>query len=176
MSLWRTNGFRALSVRANLKAVAAVIGRPYREVLDAALWDSGNAIRSDAAPRAYSEVLADAIYALTEATRLTTFRVWRVALRGVGLGLVEFVEGECPCVSWPSRRPDDEDQVGQLDATSFGCDAIGWACPGVVVLGHLSPGFSRRCNASGGTHIVIVAEETWLALSTCIWQIPRHKP
>ena len=79
MSLWRTNGFRALPTRANLESVAAVIGRPYREVLDAALWDSGYAIRSDAAPRAYSEVLADAVYALTEATRLTTFRVRRTA-------------------------------------------------------------------------------------------------
>lgn len=79
LSLWRTTGFRGLPDRANLDAVASVIGRPYREVLDAALWDTGYAAPTDGAPRAYDEVLADAIRVLTEATRLTNHRVRRTA-------------------------------------------------------------------------------------------------
>ena len=36
LSLWRTTGFRALPARNTLDGVAAVVGRPYREVLEAA--------------------------------------------------------------------------------------------------------------------------------------------
>lgn len=38
---WRTKGVRRLPDRANLVAAAGVIGRPYREVLSAALFDTG---------------------------------------------------------------------------------------------------------------------------------------
>lgn len=68
---WRTNGVRRLPERANLVATARVIGRPYREVLSAALFDTGylDAVSNETRP--HDEVLADAIAVLTEATRLT---------------------------------------------------------------------------------------------------------
>lgn len=68
---WRTKGLRRLPERTNLVAAARVIGRPYREVLSAALFDTGYLAASDTEPRPYSEVLHDAIGVLTEATRLT---------------------------------------------------------------------------------------------------------
>ena len=39
--LWHETGLRALPTQANLRSVAATIGRPYRQVLDAALRDTG---------------------------------------------------------------------------------------------------------------------------------------
>lgn len=68
---WRTNGVRRLPERANLAAAARVIGRPYREVLSAALFDTGYLDAGTDAPRPHDEVLHDAISALTEASRLT---------------------------------------------------------------------------------------------------------
>ena len=69
---WRTNGVRRLPERANLVAVARVIGCAYRDVLSAALFDTGYLTAEHAAhPRPYTEVLQDAIAVLTEATRLT---------------------------------------------------------------------------------------------------------
>lgn len=69
---WRIHGVRRLPDRTNLAAVARVIGRPYREALSAALFDTGYLTDDQAAlPRPYGEVLADAIAVLTEATRLT---------------------------------------------------------------------------------------------------------
>jgi transcriptional regulator with XRE-family HTH domain len=68
---WRTNGVRRLPERANLVAAARVIGRPYREVLSAALFDTGYLDAGTDAPRPYDEVLHDAISVLTEASRLT---------------------------------------------------------------------------------------------------------
>lgn len=55
LSLWRKAEFRGLSDRSNLGADASVIGRPYREILDAA------------------------IRVLSEATRLSNHRVRRTA-------------------------------------------------------------------------------------------------
>jgi transcriptional regulator with XRE-family HTH domain len=72
LRLWRTNGVRRLPERTNLVAVARVIGEPYREVLSAALFDTGYLTATDTrAPRPYAEVLNDAISALTEAAHLT---------------------------------------------------------------------------------------------------------
>lgn len=69
---WRKNGVSRLPDRANLASVARVIGRPYRDVLSAALFDTEYLTDSQAAtPRPYSEVLHDAIAVLTEATHLT---------------------------------------------------------------------------------------------------------
>lgn len=69
---WRTNGVSRLPGRTNLAAVARIIGRPYREVLSAALFDTGYLTDDQArVPRPYDEVLHDAINVLTEATRLT---------------------------------------------------------------------------------------------------------
>jgi transcriptional regulator with XRE-family HTH domain len=68
---WRTNGLRRLPERANLVSAARVIGRPYREVLSAALFDTGYLDAGTDAPRPYDEVLHDAINVLTEASRLT---------------------------------------------------------------------------------------------------------
>lgn len=69
---WRINGVSRLPDRANLAAVARVIGRPYREVLSAALFDTGYLTDTQAAiPRPYDEVLHDAVGVLTEASRLT---------------------------------------------------------------------------------------------------------
>ncbi|OCW86972.1 hypothetical protein A8M60_02190 [Nocardia farcinica] len=68
---------------------------------------------------------------------------------------------------WLSGWTHDECQVAQLDAAAFGCDAVGRTGAGVVVLGHRSASCLGR-RASGGTHRVIVAEETWLTLSTGI--------
>jgi transcriptional regulator with XRE-family HTH domain len=69
---WRTNGVSRLPDRANLAAVARVIGRPYREVLSAALFDTDYLTDAQAAiPRPYDEVLHDAVSVLTEASRLT---------------------------------------------------------------------------------------------------------
>lgn len=69
---WRKFGVSRLPDRTNLAAVARVIGRPYREVLSAALQDTEYLTPelSDQ-PRPYGEILGDAIAALTEATRLT---------------------------------------------------------------------------------------------------------
>ena len=68
---WRINGVRRLPDRVNLAATARVIGRPYREVLSAALYDTGYLDADTDAPRPYDEVLRDAINVLTEASRLT---------------------------------------------------------------------------------------------------------
>ncbi|EUA09731.1 helix-turn-helix family protein [Mycobacterium kansasii 662] len=69
---WRTNGVRRLPERDNLAAVARVTGRAYRDVLSAALFDTGYlTVEHPAQPRPYTEVLQDAIAVLTEATRLT---------------------------------------------------------------------------------------------------------
>lgn len=69
---WRINGVSRLPDRTNLAAVARVIGRPYREVLSAALFDTGYLTDDQAAiPRPHDEVLHDAISVLTEASRLT---------------------------------------------------------------------------------------------------------
>jgi hypothetical protein len=72
LRLWRVNGVRRLPERANLAAVARTIGQPYRQVLSAALFDTGYLTAPDTAvPRPYDEVLHDAIAALTEAAHLT---------------------------------------------------------------------------------------------------------
>lgn len=74
LSQWRSNGLRELPARTRLDALASTIGRPYREVLDAALADTGYAdVRAavvDGA-RTYDEILNDAVRVLTEAARLT---------------------------------------------------------------------------------------------------------
>jgi hypothetical protein len=41
LRLWRINGVRRLPERANLAAVARIIGQPYRQILSAALFDTG---------------------------------------------------------------------------------------------------------------------------------------
>jgi transcriptional regulator with XRE-family HTH domain len=68
---WRIKGVRRLPDRPNLVATARVIGRPYREVLSAALFDTGYLDAAADEPRPYGEVLHDAIAVLTEAIRLT---------------------------------------------------------------------------------------------------------
>lgn len=68
---WRINGVRRLPDRMNLAATARVIGQPYREVLTAALHDTGYLDADTDAPRPYGEVLRDTINVLTEASRLT---------------------------------------------------------------------------------------------------------
>jgi len=73
LSQWRSNGVRGWPARATLDALAVTIGRPYREVLDAVLADSGYADTSGNSPaaRPYQVVLDDAVRVLTEAARLT---------------------------------------------------------------------------------------------------------
>jgi transcriptional regulator with XRE-family HTH domain len=72
LRLWRINGVRRLPERSNLAAVARTIGQPYRQVLSAALFDTGYLTETDTSvPRPYDEVLHDAISVLTDATRLT---------------------------------------------------------------------------------------------------------
>jgi transcriptional regulator with XRE-family HTH domain len=69
---WRNGELRSLPTQANLRAMATEIGRPYRQVLSAALFDTGyRTPADDATPRPYDEVLHDAISVLTEASRLT---------------------------------------------------------------------------------------------------------
>ncbi|ETZ55286.1 transcriptional regulator [Mycobacterium avium] len=69
---WRTGDMASLPKAANLRALATEIGRPYRQVLAAALLDSGYLTPTeDKTARPYDEVLHDAIAALTEAQRLT---------------------------------------------------------------------------------------------------------
>ncbi|KZS66279.1 hypothetical protein A4G27_23120 [Mycobacterium kansasii] len=52
--------------------MAAEIGRPYRQVLSAALFDTGYLTAAETmVPRPHDEVLYDAIAALTEAAHLT---------------------------------------------------------------------------------------------------------
>ena len=58
LRLWRVNGVRRLPERANLAAVARIIGEPYRRVLSAALFDTGYLTETDTSvPRPYDEVL-----------------------------------------------------------------------------------------------------------------------
>ncbi|WP_396912820.1 helix-turn-helix domain-containing protein [Mycolicibacterium sp.] len=74
LSQWRSNGVRGWPARATLDALAATIGRPYREVVDAVLADTGYADTGGStavAPRPYRLVLDDAVQVLTEAARLT---------------------------------------------------------------------------------------------------------
>ena len=72
LGLWRETGLRALPAQADLRSVATTIGRPYRQLLDAALRDTGYLTDTDTpSPRPHDEVLGDAIRVLTEAARLT---------------------------------------------------------------------------------------------------------
>jgi transcriptional regulator with XRE-family HTH domain len=72
LRLWRVNGVRRLPERDNLAAVARIIGQPYRQVLSAALFDTGYLTAAETTvPRPYNEVLYDAVTALTEAAHLT---------------------------------------------------------------------------------------------------------
>jgi len=76
LRLWRVNGLRKLPDRANLVSVARIIGQPYRQVLSAALFDTGYLAESDIiAPRPYGEVLHDAVAVLTEAAHLANHPV-----------------------------------------------------------------------------------------------------
>jgi transcriptional regulator with XRE-family HTH domain len=69
---WRNGELRSLPTQANLRAMAAEIGRPYRQALSAALFDTGYLTDTEGSvPRPYNEVLHDVIGTLTEATRLT---------------------------------------------------------------------------------------------------------
>jgi DNA-binding XRE family transcriptional regulator len=69
---WRNGELRSLPTQANLRAMATEIRRPYRQVLAAALFDTGyRTPTDDRTPRPYDEVLHDAIAALTEAAHLT---------------------------------------------------------------------------------------------------------
>ncbi|BBX88182.1 helix-turn-helix domain-containing protein [Mycolicibacterium aubagnense] len=69
---WRTETLRNLPDLDNLTAIARVTGQPYRNVLSAALFDSGYLTETNIGdPRPYSEVLQDAIAVLTEAAHLT---------------------------------------------------------------------------------------------------------
>lgn len=77
---WRSGELRTLPTQVNLRSAADELGRPYRTVLDAALHDIGYLTPTDRPePRAYTDVLADAVAVLTEATRLTTQRVRRTS-------------------------------------------------------------------------------------------------
>ena len=49
LRLWRVNGVRRLPERSNLAAVARIIGQPYRQVLAAALFDTGYRTPTDTA-------------------------------------------------------------------------------------------------------------------------------
>ena len=73
LSLWREEGVQDWPARPTLDAIAATTGRPYREVLEAALFDTGYAAHpSPGEPtRSYRDVLTDAIRVLTEAAHLT---------------------------------------------------------------------------------------------------------
>lgn len=74
LSQWRSNGVRGWPARATLDALAATIGRPYREVLDAVLADTGYSDTGGStatAARPHRVVLDDAVRVLTEAARLT---------------------------------------------------------------------------------------------------------
>lgn len=72
LNKWRTEKLRQLPDLDNLAAISRVTGQPYRQVLSAALFDSGYLTEAEAdQPRPYAEVLHDAITVLTEATRLT---------------------------------------------------------------------------------------------------------
>ena len=82
LSQWRSNGVRGWPARATLDALAVTISRPYREVLDAVLADSGYADTSrssTAAARPHQVVLDEAVRVLTEAARLTNQPVRRAA-------------------------------------------------------------------------------------------------
>lgn len=103
LSQWRSKGVRGWPARSTLDALAATIGRPYREVLDAALADAGYTAPPPAVPRSYREVLDDAIAALTEATRLTNFAV-----------------RQTPSGTW---EPDESSPVA-IDWAEFVCHAL----------------------------------------------------
>jgi transcriptional regulator with XRE-family HTH domain len=68
---WWTNGVRRLPERANLQVRPVLSGRPYRDVLSAALFDTGYLDDATDTPRPYDEVLHDAIGGLSEAGMLT---------------------------------------------------------------------------------------------------------
>lgn len=68
LRLWRTNGLRRLPDRDNLAAVARVIGKPYREILNAALLDTGYLADVDVEPPAlYRDLLYATLGAVTTA-------------------------------------------------------------------------------------------------------------
>jgi hypothetical protein len=72
MVQWRNGELRSLPTHANLRAMATEIRRPYRQVLAAALFDTGyRTPADDGTPRPYDEALHAAIAALTEAAHLT---------------------------------------------------------------------------------------------------------
>jgi transcriptional regulator with XRE-family HTH domain len=68
LRLWRANGLRRLPGRANLVAVAEVIGKPYRTVLNAALIDTEYLHDTDVeAPALYRDLLYATLGVLTDA-------------------------------------------------------------------------------------------------------------
>lgn len=144
-------GLRALPTQANLRSVAATIGRPYRQVLDAALRDTGYLTDSDiVSPRPHDEVLADAIRVLTEAAQLTNTPMRRtstgtwepdptgtpqpidwaafvtLALAGAAANIGSR-QGDAPCLGfWMSQTADP--RLGDFPTLDYGHEPLPSQC------------------------------------------------
>lgn len=115
LSLWRTQGFRGLPDRASLDGVAGVTGRPYRDVLEAALYDAGYLHETEALPARMLR-LGDVV----TATRGNGHRTLRVVAIGpapndwgdLRIDFVDTATGDA--IEHPNTRGDDIYQLHRV--------------------------------------------------------------
>ena len=151
LSQWRSNGLRGWPARARLDALALTIGRPYREILDAALSDTGYAdgANSVAPARTYREVLDDAVRALTEAARLTNQPV-----------------RQTPSGAW---EPDPNAEPLAIDWAAFVTDALAGAAAHVGGINTILAGRPGSWEAS------VIGDALRAAVGPDEWDLWRHR-
>lgn len=151
LSQWRSNGVRGWPARATLDALASTIGRPYREVLDAALSDTGYADTADApeVARTYREVLDDAVRVLTEAARLTNRPV-----------------RQKPDGSW---EPDPHAEPLRIDWAAFVTDALAGAAANIGGIDAILAG------RPGSWEAGMVRDALNAAVGQDEWDLWRHR-
>lgn len=151
LSQWRSNGVRGWPARTTLDGLASATGRPYREILDAALADTGYAVeyRTSVPTRTYREVLDDAVRVLTEAARLTNHRV-----------------RQNPDGTW---EPDPNADVLAIDWAAFVTDALAGAAANIGGITAILAGRPGSWEAS------VIRDALSATVGADEWDLWRHR-